>query len=301
MSYSTISESNHRALQHASSIVPQARTFSTQLEQNNFVLNSKRAYPFRGFVDITVSNCDSFVMFCNNDDPVALHYFWCGPDAWEPTSLNLWGMLCSSSSGAILDVGSFSGLYSLVAWRKQKERVIAFEPSRMPLVRLLDNINANGASKIEVVTKAATDFNGATSFQLARGLRTLSTAGSLGNTGGEGLSEPVDAVTVDAELDRRAVERVSLVKIDVEGAEISALQGMSLTLQKDQPDLLIEVRTSLRKKIFEFLSEYGYVGLCVIESTGTLLDVVDAPQSLQNFYFSVNRNRILEYKNKFCE
>lgn len=260
-------------------------------DRNRFVLENKRVHPFYGFVDVHVSSSQPFVMFCNNDDPVALHYFWCGKDAWEPTSLALWTILCGGAKGAVLDVGAFSGLYSLVAHAARCRRVIAFEPSRMPLARLLDNINTNGAASVEVVPKAASDYEGTTFFNLARGLRTLSTAGRLEGAGDEGLREPVVVGTLDGELRALNVDVVALAKINVEGAEISALRGMVETLQKDRPDLLIEIKHELLPRVDNMLGELGYKGLCIIEEDKSLVNLKQSPKGLQNYYFSSNRAR----------
>ncbi len=259
---------------------------SLATKQRDLVLENKRKFPYRGFVDVSADCFQTFVMFCNNDDPVALQYFWLGADAWEPTSMRIWSSLCRNARGAVLDIGSFSGLYSLVANGLCTMPIVAFEPSRMPLVRLIDNINANGASAIKVVPKAASDHEGITCFHLLRGLMTLSTGGRLEGVGDEGLQEPVFVTTVDQELEALNIGTVSHAKIDVEANEVRTLKGMWKMIERDRPELLIEIIPDLLGEVSGMLGRIGYHCLAIEEEQQVLLRLEDAPRKDRNYLFS---------------
>jgi hypothetical protein len=51
----------------------------------------------------------------------------------------------------------------------------------------------------------------------------------------------VEGITLDEYTEREKIEKVDFVKMDVEGAEASALSGMTLILRRDKPILLIEL------------------------------------------------------------
>ena len=79
---------------------------------------------------------------------------------WEATSLRVFSEL-SRTSERFLDVGAYSGIYSLIACADGPGEAIAFEPN--PAIRpLLErNIRANGwESRITVVPKGASDASG---------------------------------------------------------------------------------------------------------------------------------------------
>jgi len=52
-------------------------------------------------------------------------------------------------------------------------------------------------------------------------------------------------------------ERVAVAKIDVEGAELQVLRGMTATLARDRPILIVEWSPGM-EKIVEFLEPFGY-------------------------------------------
>jgi len=53
-------------------------------------------------------------------------------------------------------------------------------------------------------------------------------------------------------------QRVTLVKVDVEGHELMALRGMEQLLRRDRPRLIVECATP---DIYSFLGDFGYEGL----------------------------------------
>jgi hypothetical protein len=55
--------------------------------------------------------------------------------------------------------------------------------------------------------------------------------------------EPVAVERLDALIERHAIDRLDLVKVDVEGHEPQVLDGMGTYLRRWRPTLLIEVLT----------------------------------------------------------
>jgi hypothetical protein len=69
----------------------------------------------------------------------------------------------------------------------------------------------------------------------------------------------VPVTTIDAEWRSRGEPQVALVKLDIEGGELSALRGAVALLQRWHPLLIIEATSDMqRDAIAEFLEDYGY-------------------------------------------
>ena len=261
----------------------------------SYVLSRKREFPYRGFVEVQPDPlCPSFLMFANNDDLVALHFLWAGNVGWEMTALKIWIYLCSlDTCDTVLDIGAFSGIYALIANNIGVKNIVAFEPGRMPSIRLVDNINANGASNIRVVTNAVSNYNGTAQFELVRDLRTLSSAGHI--SGEPAFGADIDlatVITIDRYLDRNPMGNVSAIKIDVEGEEYKLLNGMLNTLEQYKPDLIVEIKPKLVPDIVEYLKQFGYSGYLISELDGQIMNLITVPDSVYNYFFSTNADRL---------
>lgn len=75
----------------------------------------------------------------------------------------------------------------------------------------------------------------------------------------------IDLTTLDDYFDKRSLKTVDFIKMDIEGAEINALEGAKKTLQKHKPTLYIEVNAELLKcfkktplDLIKFLKKVGY-------------------------------------------
>jgi len=142
-----------------------------------------------------------------------------------------------------LDIGAHHGLYSLVAAKRlgADSTVVAFEPSQNEFRRLRLHLRLNGMRSVraEPVALGATSSN-QKFFQIISG---DNTRGGLRPPASSDrvLETLVETACLDDYLRRRAVNRVDLVKLDVEGAELEVLQGASIVLAKFRPIFIFEV------------------------------------------------------------
>jgi FkbM family methyltransferase len=141
------------------------------------------------------------------------------------------------------DVGAYHGIYSLAAAKRlgATGRVVAFEPSPRECRRLRLHLRWNGfrTACVEPLAVGAAHQE-ATFFQVLSGDMTRN-----------GLRPPVSSDTVaplsvkTVSLDRYVSElslnRLDLVKMDVEGGELEALRGASRVLAELRPVLICEV------------------------------------------------------------
>ncbi|MEL6480225.1 MAG: FkbM family methyltransferase [Pseudomonadota bacterium] len=220
----------------------------------------KNRFPYHGFIEIEAAG-ERFVMLSTNDDLVAMSHFWHGADAWEPMSVGVWRGWVGESA-RVLDVGAFSGLYGLVAAAAAPAaEVVAVEAARRTYGRLLSNVQANGFDgRMRAINRAVAAGPGLTTFKRFRGENILGIGDSLLEKDGMAVlsaEERVETVAIDALL---AAEGFApdIVKIDVEGAELMALQGMEALLSEGRPRVLIEVMPETVAAVVSVLGRHSY-------------------------------------------
>lgn len=174
---------------------------------------------------------------------------WENLKVWEATSLRVFSRL-SRTSTRFLDVGSYSGVYSLIACADGPGEVIAFEPNPFTRPLLERNIRANGwEGRITVVPKGASDVRRTTQMTIPKD----TTAARVDDAG---TGPTIELTTIDEVLNGRQVD---VIKVDVEGSEARALAGASETLGRYKPVLIVE---SLDERSFEevraVLEPHGY-------------------------------------------
>src|SRR5205085_3620821 len=70
-------------------------------------------------------------------------------------------------------------------------------------------------------------------------------------------------------LDSYHLDRVSFIKIDVEGHELHVLRGAQRTLMESQPTVLVEIKEPNREAVFRFFSAINYVHQPIDKISGT--------------------------------
>lgn len=106
------------------------------------------------------------------------------------------------------------------------ERIYAFEPDTISYERCLEECEKENIKKIEIYNKGLWNRKTKLSFQ-----QTGRQGSSIG--GGE---EVISTTSIDAIVGDKSV---SFIKLDVEGAELEALQGAEQTISKNHPRLAI--------------------------------------------------------------
>lgn len=173
--------------------------------------------------------------------------------------------------GVALDIGANIGNHTIVLSRCFA-RVLAFEPNPVMAAALRANLLLNGCSNVEVIEC---------------GLSDRTSIGTLRQQleGHSGTLEFVeDQSPSGASLERAAVrvergdeviannlgdsERLRMIKIDVEGAELAAMRGLRAHLERDRPVVCFEVRRPEEgDPVRRFLEECGYVYFHAIAAT----------------------------------
>jgi FkbM family methyltransferase len=133
----------------------------------------------------------------------------------------------------VVDAGANWGYFSLVCANLVGAggRVLALEPHPRLVSMLAENVAANRLSQVDVLELAAAADAGTRRF-----VGFDERSGNWGLSRAARPSERADfectAVALDALIDERRMERVDLVKLDIEGAEAQAIRGMRSGLQR---------------------------------------------------------------------
>jgi FkbM family methyltransferase len=176
-------------------------------------------------------------MYLMPEDHVQQHLFWY--EYYEkPVEAGLKKFLKADS--IFIDIGANVGYFSLYASRLAPQgKVIAFEPVSHLFEALQKNIEVNNITNIKAVQVAIGAANEERDIYIAATDNAgMSSFGKPENYSGK--KELVKVYSFDSWFALSGLEKVDLVKIDVEGFELAALKGMKETINRFKPFILIE-------------------------------------------------------------
>ncbi|MBM5816113.1 MAG: FkbM family methyltransferase [Cyanobacteria bacterium K_Offshore_surface_m2_239] len=161
------------------------------------------------------------------------------------------------SGGLVVDVGANVGNHSLsLSLLPRTSGVIAFEPNPQAFAILQFNVAINGLEeRIQTHRLALSDHEGEATLRQPNS-----------NLGGSSLEAAMPSrAGVVAEHHCRLVrgadwlpDPVALIKVDVEGHELSCLRGLLPVLERDRPLLFVEVGDAHGQALLELLQPLGY-------------------------------------------
>ncbi len=188
-------------------------------------------------------------------------YLWHYPDLYEKREIEIF---CSfvTPGCVVLDVGANVGLYTLLA-AKRGARVFAIEADPLNAAMLRHHLKLNRLEdRVTVFEMAATDAEGTVS--LYRSLPNMGESNIIkkGESVGTVAGKPIDSLNLPP---------VDICKMDIEGAELAALQGMQRTLARSpQLKLFVEYAEAFAgsKSLLEYLRT-NYSRLEILETPQT--------------------------------
>jgi FkbM family methyltransferase len=165
------------------------------------------------------------------------------------------------------DVGANIGLMSIPVLQKYEScQVVSFEPSPNTLSYLVRTCeNSQYANRWHVIGKGAGSEPGILDFYIAT--PAMGAFDGLQDTKRANTNEKIsiNVTTIDTEWQTLGSPKVSLIKIDIEGAELDALMGAIQCIDKCRPYLLLEWNTTNLKaygysidRILSFAKSIGY-------------------------------------------
>lgn len=225
----------------------------------NFCLPLLRKYgPNMG--ERVVRTRNGFLYRADLSDWLGQYVFLTG--LYEPPTARLMTSLLNPGNNFV-DVGANSGYFTLLAARKvgPSGQVISFEPLPSMRERIRQNLALNGFNNVKLHDVAVSNTNGEVEFfEGPSGHKGLSSLRPLSDSDStlKVRTTPLDELYPD-------IDAVSLIKIDVEGAEQLALEGMRNLLSRHKPQLVVEITDQYlqafghnAQSLFAFLADLGY-------------------------------------------
>jgi len=153
----------------------------------------------------------------------------------------------------LFDIGACVGFVAVHAG-KLGAQVVAFEPEPSIRRRLRENLELNGLNNVQVVGWAVSDKSGT-----AR-LHTDGQHGGSPSLSGDGSRNwiTIDTGRIDDAIEARTLPTPNVIKLDVEGAEVRAVRGMTELLSgpKKPHTLFVEVHPPMISQMGDDLDEY---------------------------------------------
>jgi FkbM family methyltransferase len=186
---------------------------------------------------------------------------------WESSSREVFSEL-SKESNTVFDIGAYTGIYSLIAAKSNKNlRVFSFEPNPELFNALTKNIKNNFASRCNLQQFALDKVSGNDYLYLNHDV--YSSVGSLIETLPGQKKILIEKTTLDKFCQEKSIERIDLMKIDVEGFEVNVLEGGRTILSASTPLILMESLNNKSLEIqYEFLSSIDYLRPLQIKGDG---------------------------------
>ncbi len=210
-----------------------------------------------------------FLMFTLNDDrdfvsrTLRTHMQW---SESHLTTLIRKRMLDRCKQGAYMfDVGANLGFFSMYA-SAMGCKVHAFEmqPLLISLVRMSHTANPDTHGTIDIVQTAVAETSGKTvTVSLFLGGGDLGSAGIANDKMG-GFKDAITAgsvktTAIDDYVAQVGIDKIGYMKMDVEGYEWEAVQGLKKTLKRGAlRDILIETRKFNFDRMIELMTSMGY-------------------------------------------
>jgi FkbM family methyltransferase len=159
----------------------------------------------------------------------------------------------AKAKSIVLDIGANLGTITLPL-AMNGVRVVAYDIVQENIESLARSAAANGLDDLITLRHAAAwHENGTVKTAAARSLGAVNNAGCA----------DVQALRIDS--DSSWHERVTAIKLDIEGAELNALTGMSRIIDRWRPHIVFEsfppgmfFYGASTTKVFKFLDRYGY-------------------------------------------
>jgi FkbM family methyltransferase len=206
--------------------------------------------------------------FCGLNEHIGSQIFWRG--AYSGDELTLLDRILRPDM-TFLDVGANQGEFSVFAApRLSAGRIISLEPVSFLFERLQRNVTANGFRNVTTLQRGLSDRDAVVGIYM---VRSRFTDGSLN----EGLPSTVRFVDAENEIEQIRVipldslvadlniNRLDVMKVDVEGAEMRVLLGAAESIYRFRPVILLEINDETCRSagyraedLIDYVEKMGY-------------------------------------------
>jgi len=107
------------------------------------------------------------------------------------------------------------------------------------------------------------------------------------------IKEEVETVSIDSFVSRENIGKIDFIRCDTEGAEILVLKGAMHTLERDKPNILIEIHNQALKDIFDsnadevknILTNLGYLIFRIDDGKPSLVKNINDQERWKDYFF----------------
>ena len=206
---------------------------------------------------------------------------------WEPhVELVLRQVLAPGS--VFVDIGANVGWHSMLAASivGASGRVVAIEPNPDNARLIAHSIAHNRLTNVALVPLALGDTIGYSAFRSAIG----SNGGFVDGDEADPIAPGVTIVPT-IRLDDLGIERIDVIKIDVEGAEPIVFRGATNSIERDHPVVVFEFSCEMTQRVggvsprdhLTMFEVYGYRLSLIDKAGGGLVAVDDIDRLLANW------------------
>ena len=156
----------------------------------------------------------------------------------------------------VLDVGAHAGYYSLLAANHvgKDGKVISIEPHPLNLTYLWNHFKINNVQNATILDCAVGSMNRWVSFDTSSGTGRARVEQTSSKS-----SKLIEMKTLDYLFERGLIGKPKVIKMDVEGAELEALEGARTLIHSSRPAFVLSTHGHTTKaKCIQFLAEIGY-------------------------------------------
>ena len=248
---------------------------------------------------MTTLKYGGFKMSCDLSEMMQRQFYYFGTYFMEEENIRCWQSIARRAT-TILDVGANAGIYSLAALAVQPQATVhAFEPTPEIAKRLRETAAMNALDRLYVHETAVSARNGTAVLKRYRGdLGTNEGMNFIAQTPSDTGDERVQTVRLDQFCTDHAIEKIDLLKVDIQGHEYAALQGAEQLIRTGRIEtIFMELNWDQRSQALcpatqsvQFLEKSGYL----FARPGRRLNwepAGDWLRAMNDFVATISRNR----------
>ena len=119
---------------------------------------------------------------------------------------------------------------------------------------ILNSAKSNSFEKPITIQAALSNKSGTAILDFSDGVG----FGSIVRDFGSNDTVEVETTTIDSIVQNMGLEKVNFIKLDIEGAELLALEGAANTMRKLKPTLCLECENDRIDEITKYLENFNY-------------------------------------------
>ncbi len=171
-----------------------------------------------------------FRMACDLSEMLQRQFYFCGTYLLEEEVLEHWKH-AARGARVVIDVGANAGVYSLAALAVNRAAAVhAFEPTPEIAIRLRETASLNQLGQLHVHDAAVFNEDGRASLRRFRGESGANEGMNFITAWVGNEAESVRTVSLDSFCEGLGIDRIDLLKLDIQGQEHRALAGATKLL-----------------------------------------------------------------------